>query len=44
MRKHLFATMLLLAGMPATGVFNAAAEPVPQQQSEAATTIEGQVL
>ena len=36
--------MLLLAGMPATGVFNAAAEPVPQQQGEAATMIEGQVL
>ena len=44
MRKHLFAAMLLMAGMPAAGVFNAAAEPVPQQQGEAATMIEGQVL
>ncbi len=44
MRKHLFAAMLLLAGMPATGVFTASAEPAPQQQGEATTMIEGQVL
>ena len=44
MRKHLFAAMLLMAGMPAAGVFNAAAEPVPQQQGEAAIMIQGQVL
>ncbi len=44
MRKHLFAAMLLLAGMPATGVFSAYAEPAPQQQGEATTLIEGQVF
>ena len=43
MRKHLFAVMLLLAGIPAVS-FTAAADPVPQQQSEAATTITGTVL
>ncbi len=36
--------MLLMAAVPLTGTFNAAAEPAPQQQSENATTIEGRVL
>lgn len=44
MRKHLFAAMLLMAGVPLTGTFNAAAEPAPQQQSQNATVIEGTVL
>ncbi len=44
MRKHLYLTMLLLAGMPMLGTIPAFAEPVAQQQSQAATTISGTVL
>lgn len=36
--------MLLLAGMPMIGTVSASAEPAPQQQSQAATTIQGTVL
>ncbi len=36
--------MLLLAGMPMLGSLTASAEPAPQQQSQAATTIEGTVM
>lgn len=43
MRKHLYLAMLL-AGMPMLGTLSASAEPVPQQQSQAATTITGTVL
>ena len=44
MRKHLLATMLLMAGMPALGTFQAQAAPEPQQQSQTVTTITGTVL
>ena len=36
--------MLLLAGMPMLGTLSASAEPVPQQQSQSATTIKGTVV
>ncbi len=36
--------MLLLAGMPMLGTLSASAEPAPQQQSQAATTIQGTVM
>lgn len=44
MRKHLYLTMLLLAGSPALGSFQALANPEPQMQGQAATTINGTVL
>lgn len=44
MRKHLYLTMLLLAGTPALGTFQAQANPEPQVQGQAATTITGTVL
>ncbi len=44
MRKHLYLTMLLLAGMPMLGTTTASANPQPQQQSQAATLINGTVL
>ena len=36
--------MLLMAGMPALGTFQAQAAPEPQQQSQTVTTITGTVL
>ena len=44
MRKHLYLTMLLLAGMTLPGSFTAFASPEPQQQSQTAAIIEGTVL
>ena len=44
MRKHLYLTMLLLAGMPMLGTVSASANPEPQQQGQAATLINGTVL
>lgn len=44
MRKHLYLTMLLLAGAPMLGSFQAQANPEPQVQGQAATTITGTVL
>lgn len=44
MRKHLYLTMLLLAGSPALGTFQAMANPEPQEQGQAVTTITGTVL
>lgn len=44
MRKHLYLTMLLLAGAPALGTFQALANPEPQEQGQAVTTINGTVL
>ena len=44
MRKHLYLTMLLLAGTPALGTFQAQATPEPQVQGQSATTITGTVL
>ena len=44
MRKHLYLTMLLLAGAPALGTFQAMANPEPQEQGQAVTTINGTVL
>lgn len=44
MRKHLFATMLMMAALPAVGTLSASANPEPQQQSQTVTTINGTVL
>lgn len=44
MRKHLFATLLLLAGVPLSGEFTAMAAPEPQQQTQATAAITGTVL
>ncbi|MDE6468342.1 MAG: TonB-dependent receptor plug domain-containing protein, partial [Muribaculaceae bacterium] len=45
MKRHLYLTMLLMAGMPALGTLPAYADPVPQQQSQVGTvTIKGTVV
>ena len=44
MRKHLYLTMLLMAGMSVYGTPSAWANPEPQQQGQAVTTITGTVL
>lgn len=44
MRKHLYVTLLLLAGLPLVGTPVAQAMPEPQQQGQAATIINGTVL
>lgn len=44
MRKHLYLTMLLLAGATFAGTLSGYAEPAPQQQSQATAFIEGTVL
>ena len=43
MRKHLYLAMLLMAGLPLVGSFEANAAPVPQQQTKTAT-ISGTVV
>ena len=44
MRKHLYLTMLLLAGAPALGTFQAQANPDPQTQGQTVSAINGTVL
>ncbi|MDE7375564.1 MAG: SusC/RagA family TonB-linked outer membrane protein, partial [Muribaculaceae bacterium] len=44
MKKHLFATLALLAGAPMCGYFAAYAAEAPQTQSQAAVTVTGSVL
>ncbi|MDE6134893.1 MAG: carboxypeptidase-like regulatory domain-containing protein, partial [Muribaculaceae bacterium] len=44
MRKHLYVTLLLLAGLPLTGIPAAQAMPEPQQQGQTASMIIGTVL
>lgn len=45
MKRHLYLTMLLMAGMPALGTLPAYADPVPQQHSQVGTvTIKGTVV
>ncbi len=44
MKTHLIATLLFATGLPVCNTLSAAAEPVPQTQSQAAVTITGTVV